>query len=315
MFQDIQFPTDISYGSKGGPTFKTDIIEVDSGQEYRNPRWSTPRHVYDVSYGVKSRLSVAQLKAFYMSRQGPANSFRYKDWLDYTTAVDGITQWTFLDQGLGLGDGSTTNFQLFKYYSIGTSFAFARQITKPVNGQFGVAVAGTQLTTGFTVNYTTGVLTITTPPTSGAAITWGGQFDVHARFGNDDDLANISYDSFDEGNLNSIQVTEVKDEDPYPDNIYNGGSNAILLTGTYTMSATDNRVLYFWNLSAGMAIQLPARATVPTGGPLWFIFNNGPNSMLINDESSSLLMTLAASTMATAVLTVDGSNNKVWVLF
>ncbi len=34
-FHDVRFPTDISYGSSGGPGFSTAIIEVDSGAEER----------------------------------------------------------------------------------------------------------------------------------------------------------------------------------------------------------------------------------------------------------------------------------------
>ena len=32
-FSEVRFPDDISYGSSGGPTFSTDIVENHSGYE------------------------------------------------------------------------------------------------------------------------------------------------------------------------------------------------------------------------------------------------------------------------------------------
>jgi hypothetical protein len=35
-FHEVRFPTDISYGSSGGPEFSTDIVITSSGHEQRN---------------------------------------------------------------------------------------------------------------------------------------------------------------------------------------------------------------------------------------------------------------------------------------
>ena len=68
-------------------------------------------------------------------------------------AADGTP--TALDQTIGVGDGTTTVFQLSKTY--GASFdPYLRPITKPVAGSVKVAVDGIELTSGFRVDPLTG---------------------------------------------------------------------------------------------------------------------------------------------------------------
>jgi len=81
-FHDSLFPTDISRGSKGGPGFNTDVIEISSGFESRNINWSQARSRYDVSYGVTTGEQLEKLIAFFRARYGRACGFKYKDWSD-----------------------------------------------------------------------------------------------------------------------------------------------------------------------------------------------------------------------------------------
>lgn len=55
QFHEVRFPTDISYGSNGGPGFLTNILELASGHEQRNIEWSLAKAKYDVQYGIKTR--------------------------------------------------------------------------------------------------------------------------------------------------------------------------------------------------------------------------------------------------------------------
>ncbi|MBY0355033.1 MAG: DUF2460 domain-containing protein, partial [Rickettsiales bacterium] len=71
-FVEIQFPADISYGSSGGPTFSTDVIEAFSGFEQRNINWSAARARYNVAHGVKTQSQLDELIAFFRARQGKA---------------------------------------------------------------------------------------------------------------------------------------------------------------------------------------------------------------------------------------------------
>ena len=53
-FLDIQLPTDISYGAVGGPEFSTNINITKGKVESRNFNWSSPRHKYNIAYGLKN---------------------------------------------------------------------------------------------------------------------------------------------------------------------------------------------------------------------------------------------------------------------
>lgn len=154
-FDEVQFPTDISYGSRGGPEFLTDIIVLDSGHEARNINWSVSRSKYDVSYGVKDMAQLAALTQFFYARFGRAYGFRYKDWADYQATQEVLTH-----------TGSPT-VQLVKTYTSG-SRSYVRTISKPVTGTVTMRVDGSPFSS-FTLDVTTGIATLTA--VSSASIT------------------------------------------------------------------------------------------------------------------------------------------------
>ncbi|MGE3714831.1 MAG: DUF2460 domain-containing protein, partial [Alphaproteobacteria bacterium] len=122
-FVEARFPTDIAYGSVGGPEYSTDIVMTASGHEQRNINWAEARARYNVAHGIKSQIQLDALIAFFRARKGRANGFRFKDWTDYQASA----------QHIGTGDGSTVSFQLRKQY-INGSVTENRTITKPVDG-------------------------------------------------------------------------------------------------------------------------------------------------------------------------------------
>ncbi|RME61845.1 MAG: TIGR02217 family protein, partial [Alphaproteobacteria bacterium] len=58
-FHDVRFPTDISFGSSGGPGFSTSIVETASGVEQRNANWAAARARYDVGTGIRGEDDLA----------------------------------------------------------------------------------------------------------------------------------------------------------------------------------------------------------------------------------------------------------------
>lgn len=206
-FDEVQFPTTISAGASGGPVFKTDVIVVNDGYERRNQNWSQGRISYDASYGIRSMADIATVLKFFRARQGMVRGFRFRDPLDYTSASDGISAFSALDQLLGLGNGSATQFQLVKNYT-SNGITQQRIIKKPVNGQLLIAVDGVTkaLTTDYTVDNTTGIITFVTAPGNALEVRAGFEFDVPARFDADDldvKLAHYASGQF------SIPITEV----------------------------------------------------------------------------------------------------------
>jgi len=75
-FIDTQFPVTISYGSAGGPIYKTSIISIRSGKEKRNIDWQYPRHEWDASVGVRSISDLEGLIAMFNVVQGRGHTCR-----------------------------------------------------------------------------------------------------------------------------------------------------------------------------------------------------------------------------------------------
>jgi uncharacterized protein (TIGR02217 family) len=159
------FPVDISFHATGGPTFRTDIAEVDSGYEYANQNWSLARMRFEVGHDARSAAEFQTLLDFYVAVKGRANSFNYKDWSDFTvTSAQGI--FAIID---------ATHFQMYRRYTTGGT-NYDRKIMKPVSGT--VSVTGGTVSS---ISYTTGIVTMT----SGTPTDWSGQFYVPTRFDTD----------------------------------------------------------------------------------------------------------------------------------
>lgn len=183
-FDEIELPLRVGFGSGGGPSFSTEILVIDSGYERRNQNWSQARRVFDARTGVRSASDVGALLNFFHARAGRARGFRLRDWSDYTTASDGVSTPTFNDQMIAVGDGTSVVFQLIKNYSSG-GITHQRMITKPVTGSIVIGVNGVQMTSGWSIDTTTGLVTFATAPASGQNVTAGFQFDVPVRFDTD----------------------------------------------------------------------------------------------------------------------------------
>ena len=172
FFETPRFPEAVSFGASGGPEFETDIVRTNA-REYSNGRRQFPLQRWDVSPGVKTQAAYGEVLAFFMVARGRQNRFRFRDPIDNTEAHGNAS---------GVVSGITaTTFQLVKRYSAGAQ-TLDRPIRKPVSGSMEVRVSGAPLAVNlWTLNYTTGVLTIASAPAA-ATVTWVGSFDVPARF-------------------------------------------------------------------------------------------------------------------------------------
>lgn len=159
FLETSRFPDDISYGSRGGPVFKTAIAQMNSGHEQRSVQWAYPLHAYDVAYGVRTDAAVYTLTNFFMSVFGAAYGFRYKDWADYKSCSPASTP-AATDASIGTGDFVTSIFQLKKTYTSGT-LNMDRPIKKPVSATVSVAIDNISIPAQMlTVAYASGTVTI-----------------------------------------------------------------------------------------------------------------------------------------------------------
>lgn len=194
-FEEIQLPPKFQPGVKGGPQFATVVITAASGGEQRVAEWESPRREYEIDY-ISNPADAVELVDFFCARQGRLCGFRMKDWADYSTdqPTPGATSPTALL--------TSTTFQLQRSATSGT-VTTTRNITKPVSDTPGDTVAtnanstvrvfnaSMEVTSGWTLDTTTGILTFDDAPDY--APTWTGEYDIPVRF--DSDRLPIQQDS------------------------------------------------------------------------------------------------------------------------
>jgi uncharacterized protein (TIGR02217 family) len=198
-FHEIRFPTNLSFGSVGGPERRTEIVTLANGFEERNTPWMHSRRRYDAGVGLRSLNDVETLIAFFEARTGQLHGFRWKDWSDYKSCVP-LANPSPDDQLIGTGDGVTAVFQLQKTYLSGLQ-SYARPIRKPVGDQKTESLE-------YSVDPATGAVTFMLPPDLGTRVTAGFEFDVPVRF--DTDTIQTSVASFQAGEVPNVPVMEIR---------------------------------------------------------------------------------------------------------
>lgn len=170
-FHETRLPVDIELGAVGGPSFFTTVLELFSGYEQRNINWTKARGRWDIGYGIREEADMDSVRDFFYARRGRAHGFRFKDWTDYELDT----------QQIGTGDGTETEFQIYKRYSDG-GYYYDRDIKKPVSGTVEVYLNGALQASGYSVDTTTGVITFDTAPSIGDVVSAACDFDVPVRF-------------------------------------------------------------------------------------------------------------------------------------
>lgn len=194
-FHDTRMPVDIERGARGGPMFKTTVIEMSSGQEQRNIDWSLVRHYFDAAYGVMNREDYEAVRTFFYNRRGRAHTFRFRDWSDYQ--LD--------DELIGIGDGVQDEFQITKTYS--GELDYVRNITRPDQSTLIVKVNGIA-----TVNYALlagGSIDFSFVPALSDLITVTANFDIPMRF--DTDKFELIMEWSEAGATGSLPIIEVRE--------------------------------------------------------------------------------------------------------
>lgn len=199
QFHNVRFPEDISYGSSGGPGFKTTVIELASGHEQRNIDWSLAKARYDASYGVKTRAQMEDVLDFFYARRGKAYGFRFKDWMDFQIAAQTIGT---------IASNGVSQFQTFKRYEAGTAYSYDRPILKLVPGSVLLWTDGTPLDPTGLVDTETGIINIANFALRNKVLTMTAEFDVPVRF--DTDEIKITHDDYELMSWPSIPLVELK---------------------------------------------------------------------------------------------------------
>lgn len=149
-----------------------EIVRTDGGNEVRNARWSQPLLAFDVSFPMSARDDAVflEVRNAYRATRAGLHSFKFRDWSDYQATL----------AEFGTGDGTTTVFNLYKPYEFGSE-TFLRRIYNPMSP---IALQGDGVTigAGYSVDYTTGVVTFNVAPLLDVVLSWTGEFDIPVRF-------------------------------------------------------------------------------------------------------------------------------------
>lgn len=183
------------------PRWSTTITAVASGSEHRNKNWKHPMHKFSAPEAIRCHEQIEDLRDHWMVTGGPFLSFPLRDPLDFASRrlllpdVEPVLFAT--DATLGVGDNSTTEFQLVKTYTRG-SLSYSRKITLPIVDSVIVALNAMDPTTAdptlpggpytWDVERETGVITFDHAVRTGVIVTAGFLFDVRVRFESDDSL-------------------------------------------------------------------------------------------------------------------------------
>ena len=200
-FHDVSFPMLLARGAVCTIDHHAEIIQLASGQEIRQSKWSTSRRSWDVGGAVRDLASLQNLVSFFEARSGPLYGFRFRDPLDHSSAAPQQAV-RFDDQPLGIGDGVETQFQLTKSIE-----GLVRPITKPISETVQIGANNSERLEGWSVDALTGVVSFETPPAAGDLLSSGFEFDCAVRFGSDRLQATI--EAFGAGRAVNVNLIEL----------------------------------------------------------------------------------------------------------
>lgn len=319
------FPTAISVGSRGGPGSSVNIITLDSLQEVRIARTTEIIRRWNAVYGIRTPSDMHDLIDFYVARLGPAYGFKFRDWLDCSTTADGChpdldgAAVAFGDEEIGTADGSTTVFQAKRRYTHG-GITRTYDITKPDASTVKVGVNGVEQTSGWSISESTGEITFTAPPASGA-VTWGGIFYWPARFGKElEEVMPIAFDDVQQLTIGDIPIIQILAGTEGTQEVFLGGSMTHdPFMESRTIGLGDGRLHVFDNVAAGRSLYLPSYAALPGGGP-YFAFVNEDSSNPVGirehvDNGGALIYSIPAGGECEVYLSHNHSTGvKAWYL-
>ena len=315
-FHDVSLPDDFEYRSISGAGFSTIVQETASGHEFRVARQSQGRHQFRLAKALQTPTEAQTIKAFALGRRGSLHSFRLKDWSDFTTAADGVSDPTDTDVIVGTGDGAEDTFQLIKVYDASGAAPYQRTITLPVSGTVVVSVDSVA-TTAFTLS-STGEVVMNAAPTEGQVVRAGCKFDVPVRFTADvDQFMQLQADGYEIWSLPQLDCIEVLSEVEQPERWFAGGATDHGSVSVTQSLQLNGGMFHSYNPTADIDVYLPAVSRIPGGGQIFVIHveTGATNSVqLVDEDGDDVGSAISAGTTKTVAL-ARGTTTATWVVY
>jgi uncharacterized protein (TIGR02217 family) len=156
------------------PRWQSTDIRTKSGARQTNAEWSDQLRLYNITPGIRTLSDFNAVLRHHNAMRGMVHAFPLTDRTLYKVSVA---------EAFGTGDGSTTAFQL-KIDEGNAANSYIREIYKPKSGTLAIyknALLQT-VTTHYTVDYATGIVTFTSAPANGLSLTWTGEFYIPVHY-------------------------------------------------------------------------------------------------------------------------------------
>ena len=316
-----QLPPKFTKGSGFGAGYDVRVTVLqDSKTEHRSLR-SPPagQRRYNLGRGLSGLDDLFVLYEFFLARNGSLNSFRLKDWLDYATTTYGTTHRpdddpiAHDDEDMVLIDATLRQYQCVRRYERGEANEVTRTIQKLVQGQVKVGDSTGLLSSGFTIDHETGIITFDATPTG--TPTWGGEYDTPARFTEETaQLFQVAIEAMDAGAAEDIGCIEDPNPTAVPqDRPPGGATNHGDPAANITWSPLNGLFQRFEPTTTGKKILLPDETGMPLGR-LAIFENAGTQTMEIEDnEGTDVLNPFSTGTVIELFCVLNASSNRIWV--
>lgn len=207
-FLEERLPLDIRMGASHSDDYAVTITQTAGGAEYRKLVHQYPMRRWTINFTLLRDDLAARVLALYHRAYGRYAGFRVRDVDDYNSSATGRGTITMLDQPLTRLSAGI--YQLRKEYGAGgTPLGIgrpARIVYKPVSGTVIAAKNGVLISSGMSVDITTGIVTVSPAPLVGDTITAGFEFDIPARFDSSLDVSSLSRDVRDCGSIDIVEL-------------------------------------------------------------------------------------------------------------
>jgi uncharacterized protein (TIGR02217 family) len=177
VFADVVLPPRvIAAGVRGKQLRKNSRVTVDSGAQAVNIVWEQTLREFEIGFKPMLRESWQAIEQLHEVTEGGAYGFLMEDPKD---AVVDITQ------GVVAATAYANEYRLFKRYTVASRYK-DRKITRPMAAGLVIKVDGVALSAlsspiDYTVDVSTGLITIASGPTA-SHVTWSGRFYVPVHF-------------------------------------------------------------------------------------------------------------------------------------
>jgi uncharacterized protein (TIGR02217 family) len=163
----------IQAGVRGRQMRRNSRVMTANGAESINIMWTQTLREFEIGFVPMRRTAWQDIETFHEITEGGAYGFLMEDPKDSVVSSGVVASLT------------ATTFQLYKRSTDAVSLRYKdRKITRPRTTSFVLTVSGAVQTTGYSLDTTTGIVTINSGPAA-ANVTWTGRFYVPVHFQSD----------------------------------------------------------------------------------------------------------------------------------